>query len=267
MCDGNLRLLERTWRESGSEADEAAFLHARVRAGLLKLEALERAELLGHAAASNALDALVEVRRKKGGKRGDRGSRKTRRPTNPPAEQDHHGGVFWVIGLEAWGREACVRAAVALARLALPVMAELPHESRLSLRAIEAAEAWVVDPTADAERLAGQQAGLVTRATTLAGSAAVCARLAAEAASDIVAERGPGVDFMGGDQGAARRAGAGEAALDAASSALRAGFDARQIKEALRADLVPWVLANSDPVRERVSKCAAIDLKPDDLAL
>lgn len=251
MSDGDLRLLERAWRESGADADEAAFLGARVRAGLLKLEALERAEALGHAAASLVLDALVGVRRKKAGKRGDRGKCKTRRPPNPPAEQDHHGGVFWVIGLEGWGREACVRAAVALARLTLPVMAGIPHEARLALRAIEAAEAWVVDPTDAAERLAGRQAGLVTGAATPAGSAAACARLAAEAASDFVAERGPGVAFMGGDMEAARQTGAGEAALDAASSALRAGFDASQIKEALRADLVPWLLRYSDPVRER----------------
>lgn len=144
-----------------------------------------------------------------------------------------------------------MRAAVALARLTLPVVAVLPHEARLALRAIEAAEAWVVDRTDDAERFAGQQAGLVTGAATPAGSAAACARLAAEAASDLVAERGPGVDFMGGDLEAARRTGAGEAALDAASCALRAGFDAKQIKEALRADLVPWVLGYSDPIRER----------------
>ena len=253
MSDGDLRLLERTWRESGNETDEAAFLRARVRAGLLKLEALERAEALGHGAATLALDALVEMPHKKAGKRGDRGKRKTRRPTNPSNEHDHHGGVFWVIGLEGWGREACVRAAVALARLTLPIVARLPHEARLALRAIEAAEAWVVDPTAEAERLAGHQAGLVTGAATPAGAAAGCARLAAEAASDFVAERGPGVDFMGGDVDAARRTGAGEAALDAASSALRAGFDASQVREALRADLVPWVLGYSDPIRERHS--------------
>lgn len=251
MPDGDLRLLERAWRESGSDTDEAAFLCARVRAGLLKLEALERAETLGHSSASLALDALVEMPHRKAGKRGDRGKRKTRRSSDPPAEQDHHGGVFWVIGLEAWGREACVRAAVAVARLTLPLLAGLSHERRLALRAIEAAEAWVVDPTADAERLAGQQAGLVSGAATPAGSAAACARLAAEAASDFVAERGPGVDFMGGDLDAARRTGAGEAALDAASSALRAGFDATQIKDALRGDLAPWVLGHSDPVHER----------------
>ena len=252
MSDGDLRVLERTWRESGSEADEAAFLGARVRAGVLELVALERAEILGHRAASLALGALVG-RPHRAGKRGDRGKRKTRRPTSTPAEQDHHGGVFWVIGLEGWGREACVRAAVALARLALPVLAALPHEARLALRAIEAAEAWVVDPTADAERLAGQQAGLMTGAATPAGSAAACARLAAEAASDFVAERGPGVDFIGGDLEAARRIGAGEVALDAASSAIRAGFDAGQIREVLRADLVPWLRGYSDPVKQRTA--------------
>lgn len=108
----------------------------------------------------------------------------------------------------------------------------------------------MVDPTADSERRAGQQAGLVTGGATPVESAAACARLAAEA-SDFVAERGAGVDFMGGDLDAARRTGAGEAALEAASSALRAGGDVSQIKEAIRADLAPWVLGYSDPVRER----------------
>lgn len=266
MSDGDLRLLERAWRESGSEADEVAYLRARVRAGLLKVEALERADVLGHAPARTALDELAELRHTKAGKRGDRGKRKTSRP-HQPGDQDHHGGVFWVIGLEAWGREACVRGAVALARLTMPLLAGSPHEARLALRAIEAAEAWVVDPTEEAERLAEEQAGRVVGSATPAGHAAACARFAAQAAGQFIAERGPGVAIMRGDFEAARRTGAGEAVLDAASNALRAGCEASQIRYALRADLVPWVLGYSDPVRERVSKLAAGDVRPDDLAL
>jgi hypothetical protein len=250
MSDGDLRLLERAWRESGSEADEAAFLCARVRSGLLARESLERAETLGHAAASLALYALVVVPQRKAGKRGDRGKRKDRRRSGPPSDQDHHGGVFWVIGLEAWGREACVRAAVAPARLALPVI-EAPHEAALARRAIEAAEAWIVEPTADQERLAEHEASRVTGGASPAGAAAACACLAAQAAGELVAERGPGVAFLGGDIEAARGCGAGEAALDAASTALRAGFEPEQVRGALRAELAPWLLRYVDPVRAR----------------
>lgn len=253
MPDDDLRLLERAWRTSGSDADEAALLRARIRAGLLTVEALERAEALGHAPASLVLEERAEVRQQKGRKARRPGKRKTRRSLRGPSEQDHHGGVFWIMSLESWGREACVRAAVAVARLALPRLPGQSLEARLALRAIEAAEAWIVDPTKAAERSAGEQAERLTTATS-AGAAAACARLAAAAAGRLVADRGPGVDFMGGDLDAARRAGAGEAALDAASSALRAGFDPGQIRDAIRADLVPWLLGGVDPVKLRFGK-------------
>ncbi len=55
MADEDVRALERTWRESGSTEDEAAYLAARVRSGLLPQENVELAASLGDRAARRAL--------------------------------------------------------------------------------------------------------------------------------------------------------------------------------------------------------------------
>lgn len=51
MSDARLRALERAWKESGSVADEAAYLRERVRTGEVAPERLALAAYLGHAAA------------------------------------------------------------------------------------------------------------------------------------------------------------------------------------------------------------------------
>lgn len=61
MTDGTLREAERRWTESGSVADEAGYLRARLRAGTLPPAGLEAAALLGHEAALCALGESVEA--------------------------------------------------------------------------------------------------------------------------------------------------------------------------------------------------------------
>ena len=54
MTDETLRQLEREWKETNSDIDEAAYLQERVRAGDLDAQALELAAQLGHSAATIA---------------------------------------------------------------------------------------------------------------------------------------------------------------------------------------------------------------------
>lgn len=56
MADETLRLLEQRFRASGTPADEAAWLHARLRAGKLQRDRARLAALLGHDPARQALD-------------------------------------------------------------------------------------------------------------------------------------------------------------------------------------------------------------------
>lgn len=58
MSDDRLRELERVWRASGSDQDEAAWLLAKVRAGRLTMRQLIGASLLDHTAAKLALEGL-----------------------------------------------------------------------------------------------------------------------------------------------------------------------------------------------------------------
>ncbi len=55
MTDGALRALERRWRATGAVEDEAAWLAARLRAGVLAEARLRAAARLGHRAAQAAL--------------------------------------------------------------------------------------------------------------------------------------------------------------------------------------------------------------------
>lgn len=56
MGDARLRGLERRWRESGSDADEAAYLRERARAGVLASQKLELARYCGYEALGGAED-------------------------------------------------------------------------------------------------------------------------------------------------------------------------------------------------------------------
>lgn len=91
MSDARLREAERRWRESGAAEDEAAWLRERVRAGELGDDRLRLAAYVGHRPSVLALGAV---------------------PPAPAYVQ------AWVYGLERWGEEACLRAAIAAARRA-----------------------------------------------------------------------------------------------------------------------------------------------------
>lgn len=56
MGDEQVRAAERRWRESGTLEDEAAFLHARVRAGELPEARVRWAAACGHEAAARAIE-------------------------------------------------------------------------------------------------------------------------------------------------------------------------------------------------------------------
>lgn len=120
MTDQRLRELERRAREGGSPEDAARWLLMRERAGELPRERLELLVWLGHAPAVAALAG---------------------QPLHVPRELES-----WVRGLERWGPEAAVRAALAAARLLLPLWsARHPQDPRLA-EALAAAERWTIDP-------------------------------------------------------------------------------------------------------------------------
>ena len=100
--------------ETGAVEDEAAYLQARLRVGALDPELLALAAYCGHEAAVLGADA---------------------RPPGDP--------VLWAVGLVRWGQEACARALVALAEVALPHFCrQYPNDPRPT-QALDAARAWL----------------------------------------------------------------------------------------------------------------------------
>lgn len=88
MSDLHLRELERKWRETGSPADEAAYLRERVRAGQLPAQKLAFAAYCGHYPAQLA---------------------------TAHASQLPHDHAQWLEGLESFGRQLAAEATLALA--------------------------------------------------------------------------------------------------------------------------------------------------------
>jgi hypothetical protein len=101
VTDAELRALLRRWKETQDRDDGVAYLRARVWRGGLEGELVELAAHLGDEVAQIALDADV--------------------PGPDPDLRD------WVIGLERWGIEASVRAAVSASLLRIP--ADEPPQS------------------------------------------------------------------------------------------------------------------------------------------
>jgi hypothetical protein len=114
VSDATLRALERRWRESGSVADEAAWLTARSRAGDLAREHLELAAYCGHAAARQAVGEEETIAR--ASYLGDFAA--VRVALGEPLEsvQDLRA---WLRGLVSWGDEVCARAVLAILDVAL----------------------------------------------------------------------------------------------------------------------------------------------------
>lgn len=138
----------------------------------------------------------------------------------PSAELDH-----WVRGLGRFGREAVDRAGVAAARLALPVwQAEFPEDDR-PLRAIQAHEGWILCPCeAHAAALHATRS-----AVGLMGGAASDPRAS-------VAARAAALCCLRGE-GQARRA--------------ASVTSEERVRDAIKTELLPWVLGEHDPVRTR----------------
>jgi hypothetical protein len=98
MSDDELRRLERRWRDTGSQADEVAYLHARLRAGELDPQRLALAAYVGWGAAHATCGQA------------------------PQALEDDGPANAWrfVEGLQSrWGDEATLRCVAAVARLIL----------------------------------------------------------------------------------------------------------------------------------------------------
>lgn len=118
MSNTPLRALEQAWRTSGAEADEAAYLCARVNAGGLDAERVELAAILGYTPAIHALGGSPP-------------------PPHAPDLRD------WVLSLERFGIEASALVAAVSGRLTLPD--DAPRGTP-RLEGVRAAEALVKCP-------------------------------------------------------------------------------------------------------------------------
>ena len=202
MTDVRLREVERETAQ-GLPGARARLLREHVRTGAMDVGRLELAAWLGDEDARLALgEAHYEgfAADLRGATRQEVGSART----------DGADLVAWVLGLERWGRQACVRAAIAAVRVGLDAE---PHLSEGTLHAaregLEAAEAWARCPC-DAHARAG---------------------------------RGPWADALWGATStrSPEPRGAVIAAVRAAGWAARAASPAR-VREALRAELLAWAL-------------------------
>lgn len=148
MTDVRFREAERETTQ-GLPGARARLLRAHVRTGAIDVGRLELAAWLGdddarHALGEGAYEGFAADLR--GVTRQEVGTART-------AGADL---VAWVLGLERWGRQACVRAAIAGVRVGL---AEVQHLRQGDLHAaregLEAAEAWTRCPC-DAHARAGR---------------------------------------------------------------------------------------------------------------
>lgn len=136
MADRDLRRLERRFRETGSPADEAAYLRERLRRGSLDRDRLAIAAWLGHQPARELAPQPSLV---------------------PPSLIER------VVGLGRWGGPHLVVRAVSLAVADAVTGAELSPQDA---QALDACAQWVADP-------ATVPAELLQR--TACGAAATCA--------------------------------------------------------------------------------------------
>lgn len=128
MADDALRRLERRFAATGAVDDEVRLLVARLRAGELTPERLRLASFCGHLAASKAL-----------GKK-------------EPTPRDIYDWSDAVLA--RWGKEARVRATLAIARAVLPRWEARCGDDPAPRRALEAAECWLACPCEKHARIA-----------------------------------------------------------------------------------------------------------------
>ncbi len=263
MSDERLRELERVWKQSGADEDEAAWLRQRVREGELAQGRLETAALLGHEAACIGLES----------------------PEFASEAAEEWADEFWpwlfAVGRDL-GPEGLVRVALAASRAVLPLWKE--HVEGLGGTEAEAIAALPLDPLLAVEAFLTQggrasevQPALIATesvmvnaeagsALQLAARSLYCATNAAyqsdvpptEEAAELAALLGlpPVPDTLDVCQRMASEAAAAachalaRARTQAADAKLEDETDVVPVENAVYEELVPWLLGYGDPIRE-----------------
>lgn len=155
MADARLRALERSWLASGCPRVEAALLRALLHVGDLALERLEVAADAGYVAARLALG----------------------RPELAPDP------IESLAAIEAHGRESAGRAALAMLRVAMPLIPELRDWSHAAFMALEQ---WARRPSVESERACQRAANRAIRAVEVPWTRADALNSACVVAGEIV---------------------------------------------------------------------------------
>jgi len=211
MSDERLRELERRWKETGSVADEAAFLHEMLRVDAITAPDLQLAALLDHDASRAVLGAS----------------------DLPPPQ-----GSEWEQALAAWGPGVLIRAVVALARCV-----SLSEEDA---RRLSVVEDWCCAPAAFGwrrlEPCLTPSRSSVSLATHLVDEAV---RAVASALGDrpaLMVPQDPRNELVAvGDWGSWFKK-----IAEVAGAAWGTGW-----RGMIGAELLPWVLKRRDPVLAR----------------
>jgi hypothetical protein len=207
--DERERELERRFRASGASDDEAAWLRERLRAGRIPTERLRLAAVVGHPAACRALGC---------------------EPLVDPAALG--------AAVAGHGREALLRALLALARAALPAWEQrFPRDDRPRI-ALEAAQGEAGCPCP--RHRAAVAGRLGAAADAWAAARQVPAQRAAQAA--LLCQRAAAV--------AARSPAGAEQDADDLRAAILAAGDLEppaRVRALLRAALAPWALGYPGP--------------------
>jgi len=227
--------LEQQWKASGTDADEASYLRACVRAGRLPQVMLQLAAHLGHPAARMVFGGSA-----------------------PPESADLG---KWVAGFDRYGKEALVRAAIAAARYPLPLWELKRPNDRLPQSALDAAEGWVLNQDeahVSAAEKAGESVANADRsgdgeaddAQQLAGQT-FDADMGVHIAADMAAEAAHLAGDMGEAEDVAQAVQTAEVILGISRKGAAGELLKGTIRDAICSELVPWALGYGDPIRER----------------
>lgn len=228
MTDSTLRELERRFRATGSDEDEAAWLWARLQAGSLTPSNLELASYCGHEAAWSALGHSVRPLTIE--------AIEVEWPANGHGPELHLEGRHWLVRiLELGGGDAVLRAAVALYRRSPSTRPENDvtlwntnqrvNPMRDTTTAIEE---WILSKR-DQAALARFKDGI--------GLDAAVARNMARCVCPV---------------GGSEPTPAAQAVQELRGVLRFLGLDVPSATAAVRSELVPWALGYADPVRDRV---------------
>ncbi|HZV00947.1 MAG TPA: hypothetical protein VFF73_29800 [Planctomycetota bacterium] len=260
MSDEKLRRLERRWRETGSAADEAAWLRERARTGDLEPERLHLAAYLGHeparVAVPQALGGFAHRLGKLGGPFKD--------AMTPFGCYEHPpSGILaeWSTLLPEESMEVCVRLSVATSRAALLACSD-PAFQTWGNEVIAAIETWLNGPrTPESLRiLAGYWWSHTRNGPRSADPSADAIGFAIMSAQVLSSYDPEGIPDAPDDEDEfeefckERAEQQRPAVIDVFAGAQHAlGVERTSVIETMvREDLVPWLLGNGDPVAERV---------------